>query len=102
MLVDHADSVLDRGLGRAEIDRRTVEQDAPLVGRVEPVEDVHQRRLARTVLPEQCVHFPRLEVEVDVVVGEHSGEPLRDSLEREDRCLSHPGGSYSPALRQCE
>ena len=78
-----------------QVDRRAVEQDPPLVGRVEPVEDVHQRRLAGAVLAEERVHFARPEVEVDVVVGEHSREPLRDPLEREDWCLGHAGRSYA-------
>ena len=102
VLVHHPDSVLDRGLGRAQVDRSAVEQDPPLVRRVEPVEDVHQRRLAGAVLPEERVHFARQQIEVDVVVGEHSREPLRDPLEREDWCLSHAGRSYADRPRPCE
>ena len=60
-----------------------------LVGRVEPVEDVHQRRLAGAVLAEQRVHLAAAEVEVDVVVGEHAREPLRDPAQLEERRLSH-------------
>ena len=102
MLVHHADPVLDRGLRRAQVDRLAAEQDATLVGRVEPVEDVHQSRLPGPVLAEQRVHLTREKVEVDVVVGEHSREPLGDSLEREDRCLSHAGRSYSDRPSCCD
>ena len=44
--------------------------DLALVRVVEPVEDVHQRRLAGAVLAEQRVHLASAEVEVDVVVRE--------------------------------
>ena len=42
-----------------ERDRLAVEQDLARVGLVEPVEDVHQRRLAGAVLAEQRVHLAR-------------------------------------------
>ena len=54
------------------------------VGLVEPVEDVHQRRLARAVLAEQRVHLAATELEVDVVVGDDAGERLRDPAHLED------------------
>ena len=61
-----------------------VEQDLALVGLVEPVEDVHQRRLAGAVLAEERVHLALAQVEVDVVVREDAGEALRDAAELED------------------
>ena len=45
-----------------------VDADLALVGLVEAVEDVHQRRLAGAVLAEQRVHLAAPEVEVDAVV----------------------------------
>ena len=65
--------------------------DLALVGPVEPVEDVHQRRLAGAVLAEQRVHLARLEVEVDVVVGDDAGEALGDAAQLEDGGLGHCG-----------
>jgi hypothetical protein len=56
---------------------------------VEPVEDVHQRRLARAVLAEQRVHLAGEEVEVDGVVGDDAGEALRDALELEEGRVAH-------------
>ena len=70
VLVHHADPALDRVLRRAERDALAVEQDLALVGLREPVEDVHQRRLAGAVLAEQRVDFAAAEVEIDVVVGD--------------------------------
>ena len=65
------------------------EQDLALVGCVEPVEDVHQRRLAGAVLAQQRVHLAAAQVEVDVVVGEHAREPLGDPAELEERRVGH-------------
>ena len=48
------------------------------VGPVEPVEDVHQRRLAGAVLAEQRVHFAATDVEGDLVVGDDARELLAD------------------------
>jgi hypothetical protein len=72
------------------IDRLPAERDLALVGRVEPVEDVHQRRFAGAVLAQQRVNLAAAQIEVHVVVGEHPGEPLCDPAELEERCLSHP------------
>ena len=71
MLVDHADAAGDR-IGRAGrcVTGSAVEQDLALVGRGQPVEDVHQGRLAGAVLAEQGVDLAGPDVEVDVVVGD--------------------------------
>ena len=50
--------------------------DLALVGLVEPVEDVHQRRLAGAVLAEERVHLAAAKVEADVVVGDDPGNAL--------------------------
>ena len=55
-------------------DRLAVQEDLALVGPVEPVEDVHQRRLAGAVLAEQRVHLAAPQVEVDVVVRDDRPE----------------------------
>ena len=96
VLVHHADPALDRVLRRAEGDALAVEEDLALVGLREPVEDVHQRRLAGAVLAEQRVHLAAAEVEIDVVVGDGAGEDLGDSPQLEDgsRALRHRGRFY--------
>ena len=55
VLVDHADPSGDRVGGPADLTGLAVEQDLALVWRGEPVQDVHQRRLAGAVLAEQGV-----------------------------------------------
>ena len=83
MLVHHADAGAHRVAGAAEVLDVIVEEDDALVGGVEPVEHVHQRRLARAVLAEQAVDLARLDDEIDVVVGDEAAEPLGDSAEFE-------------------
>ena len=72
-------------LRRARSRRRlALDPNLALLGRVEPVEDVHQRRLARPVLAEERVHLAPPEVEADVVVGNDAREALRDPAELEN------------------
>ena len=47
-------------------------QDLALVRAGEPVEDVHQGRLAGPVLAEERVDLAGPDLEVDVVVGDHA------------------------------
>ena len=84
VLVHHPDPAADRVLRGAEADALALEQDLALVGPVEPVDDVHQRRLAGAVLAEEGVHLARDEVEVDVVVREDARELLGDAAQLED------------------
>ena len=64
--------------GPADRDGLAVEQDLTLVGRRQPVEDVHQGRLAGAVLAEQRVDLARPDVEVDPVVGDDARIALGD------------------------
>ena len=78
VLMHHPDAGVDRGLRRAELDRLARDHDLALVRVVEPVEDVHQGRLAGTVLAEQRVDLALAQVEVDVVVGHGARKALGD------------------------
>jgi hypothetical protein len=89
VLVHHPDPELDRVLRRRDRHRLPVHQDLARVGRVEAVEDAHQRRLAGAVLAEQGMDLPAPQIEIDVVVGEHAGELLRYPAELEDRGRVH-------------
>ena len=55
----------------------------PWSGLQQPVEDVHQRRLAGAVLAEQRVDLARLDGEVDAVVGDEAAKTLRDPTQLE-------------------
>ncbi len=57
-----------------------VQQDAPGVGLVDPAQDLHQRGLARPVLPDQGVHLPPAKLEADLLQGPDPGEGSCRSL----------------------
>ena len=83
VLVDHADPAGDGVGGPVMSTALAVEQDLALVGHGQPVEDVHQGRLAGAVLAEQGVDLARAEVEVDRVVGEDARVALGDAAHLE-------------------
>jgi hypothetical protein len=62
-----------------------VHLETTLVRLVEPVHDLHERALARAVLPYQSVHLPRPQLEVHVVHSHHAAEPFGDAREPEER-----------------
>jgi hypothetical protein len=99
VLVDHPDPALDRVLRRAHPHGLALDQDLALVRVVEPVEDVHQGRLARAVLAEERVHLVREQVEVDPVVRDDAREALRDTAQLQDGGVGHLGDSCRKAGR---
>jgi hypothetical protein len=95
MLVHHRDARVERVARRVELDPVSPQPDLALVRPVEAGEDVGQRRLAGAVLAQQCVYLAGRRLEVDVLVGDDRGEPLRDSPQRD--CRRWRGGSRLPA-----
>ena len=91
MLVHHADAGMDGIARRVEAHGLAVQEDLSGIGPIEPVEDVHQRRLAGAVLAEQRVHLTAPDVEADVVVRYDAGELLANSPHLEDALLNHRG-----------
>ena len=79
VLVDHADAARDRVGGAADRDGFPVQRDLTLVGRGQPVQDVHQGRLPGAVLAEQRVDLARPHVEVDRIVCDDARISLRDA-----------------------
>jgi hypothetical protein len=59
VLVHHADAGRDGVLRRVELGLLAIQQDLALIGLQQPVQDVHQGRLAGPVLTEQGVHLTR-------------------------------------------
>src|SRR5581483_435570 len=96
VLVDHEDAGVDRVARRREVDRPAVEPQLAFVRPVETGDDVRERALARAVLAEQRVHLPDRRGEVDVVVREHAGEPLREPPQLERRSGSGGGARGLP------
>ena len=97
VLVHHPDPEVDRLVRGADPLRLPAHADLALVGVVEPVEDVHQRRLAGAVLAEERVHLAGPELEVDRVVGDDAREPLRDALAAREEARPPWGGERNGA-----
>jgi hypothetical protein len=83
VLVHHADAGRHGVAGAVEVLHLIVEEHLALVGLVEAVEHVHQRRLACAVLAEKGVDLAGLYGEVDVIVGDQAAESLRDAAKFE-------------------
>ena len=98
MLVHHADPHADRLARRVDVHRLAAEEDLALVGLQQPVEDVHERRLARPVLPEQGVHLAAAHVEIDAVVRDQRAEALGDALQLEGERVAFCGQGYLVGL----
>ena len=90
----------DMGIARrCKFRWRAVYGDLAFIGLVEPGHDLDQRRLARTVLSEQRMHFAGTDIEAYVLDDLEPGERLGDMRES-DRCLSLVRGPHpaSPLL----
>ena len=98
MLVDHADAPGDRIPRRPIHHLLPVQADRSGVGVVQAVEDVHEGRFARTVLPEERVDLVLADHEVDAVQRGEVAEPLHDAahLDVRDEVVAHacPSVSY--------
>ena len=70
VLVHHADAERGGRLRIGDVLLAAVDRDRAAIGRDEPDEDLHQRRLAGAVLAEHAVDLAALEVEVDAVAGD--------------------------------
>ncbi len=78
VLVEHPDALGQR-VGRGmEGHRLAIQQDIAAGGRLIAGENLHQRALARAVLPHQGINLARLQHHVDAVVGLHRTEVLAD------------------------
>jgi hypothetical protein len=79
VLVDHADAPIDGIQTRAEINWFPGNINFPFVGLVFSEEDFHQGRFSSTILAEDGVNLAGFYFEVNMVIGNNTGESLRDS-----------------------
>ena len=61
-----------------------VDQNFTAGGLVEAVDNVHQRRLARTILAQQGQNLAALQRQVDVLIRHHTGKTLGNIAGFED------------------
>jgi hypothetical protein len=83
LLVHQADAQAHRVRRAVDHDLLAVQQDLALVGPVDAVDDVHQRRLPRAVLAAQRVDLARVQREVHARERARSAEALADAAQFE-------------------
>ena len=83
ILVHGGDAELRRVLGGANGDRDPVHRDLTVVGRVDAGDDLHQRRLAGSVVADEPDDLAGVDLEVHAVERLDGAEALADVLEGE-------------------
>ena len=78
--MDGDDPALERIARAGKLERLAVQLQRPGIGRVEPGDDLGERRLARPVLADQRVDATRGDREVDATQGPDTSEVLDDPL----------------------
>ncbi len=81
VLEDHADAEALGIVGALDMDLATVPEDVALVRPHQPIDDLHQRRLAGAVLPDDGVDLARRDAQVDAAIGHHAGVALANAGE---------------------
>jgi ABC-type ATPase involved in cell division len=81
VLVHHADAQRQRMAAVGNGLRRAIDDDGAAIGRIESIQDRHQRRFTRAVLPHNAVDGAARDLEVDVLVGVNRAKPLVDLLQ---------------------
>ena len=76
VLVHHADPQLDGIQRRLQLDFLAADVDLAFVRLHEPVDDLHQRGLARAVFAQDGMDLAGAHLKVDRVVGDDTGIPL--------------------------
>ena len=95
--MDHADPGGDRVAGRVDVDGRPSTSTVPASGPVEPVEDVHQRRLAGAVAADQAVDLAGGQLKSAPSSATTGPNDLRDTGHPSRR--AGPGRSSAPTER---
>ena len=85
--------------GECRVTWLPVDLDRAGVRRLHAVEDLHQRRLAGAVLPDDRVDGAAPDVDVDVVVGDHAREALADPAQPHGDGRTGLGGSLDCRCR---
>src|SRR5437763_7969673 len=97
MLVHHEDAGREGVSWGVELHRTAPDLDLAFIRTVEPGDDVGEGGLAGAVLPQQGVDLAGPGLEIDVVVGDHLGKALDDTVQAHRR--GRPGGGL-PVRRE--
>ena len=106
LLEDHGDATIHLALDRLVRDVNLIQVDPPLIGTVDPHENLHQCRFAGAILTEQGVDFAAVKFEVDIAKHFVFAEALRNTAHRDKRLDAslRPGCMLlerSPAYSDC-
>ena len=87
----HAYAVVKRIVGRAKMDFGSVDEYVPLVGMVQPHQDIHQGRLARAVLSDEGPYRMLTHRQVDMVASQDTRKSFgyASKLEASYRFMPH-------------
>ena len=88
MLKHHAYAARARGVGVGEQHGFAVDGNRALGGFEQAIEHLDQRRLARAVLANEGVRLMRVNIEIDVIVGDEIAKALDDAPHRNERGLA--------------
>ncbi|MNC48974.1 hypothetical protein D3C75_981210 [compost metagenome] len=75
----HSDTELYRFVRPVDDDLFAAHKNIPLIGLIQPEEDIHERGLACAVFPQKRMDFTLAQGKGNGVVGDNAGEPLGDS-----------------------
>ena len=87
LLMHQPDAERMRPLRRGDLDGPAIDQDLAAIGPEDTVDNVHQRRLAGSVLAHQRMHLALAEREADTVERTHRAEILADIADFEGEGL---------------
>ena len=98
MLLHHANPELDRNSRAIDVDKLITEENFPFVRLRESVKNLHQRRFASAVFPDNRVNLSILQGEVYLIVRRDLSKPFGDVVhvdewwihERLNIRLNHP------------
>src|SRR5690606_105916 len=93
LLMNDTDTGILRRTRAQNLDRPAVEQDLAGVRLIDPGEDLHQRRLAGTVLAHERMDFTGPKLESGLLQGMDAGKLLLDAAHDDERCSG--GGPFS-------
>ena len=85
VLVHHPDAGRDGFLRRTKVDRVPRDPDRAFVGTLHAIQDLHERRLAGTVLADHGVDLAGHHPKVHVIVRDDAREALADRVQLHDR-----------------
>jgi hypothetical protein len=84
-LMDDDDAGCERFARRTKPAAFAVDDELAVVRLINPAQDLYKRRLARAILPDDCVHFARQDIEVNAIENAVADERFANSHRTKQR-----------------